>query len=1514
LENRKFMKIAKVLAVFAFFFVLILSIFIFNPKTEAYDNKITHPLLTEKIAELYNYIYEPDLTQKEIDLLMQGSTDEDTPPRWINHFYDPTTELGWSGKRLGDISQETVMTAAILVFGKEPVSVLNWVQNQELQNNQYSLYQGNRTFDSAVLYYLEGKKQEAYYSLGYVLHLIEDMAVPAHTRQDTHFDMAPEIFEQILDVKFDKGEPYEKWAEENGDIVPTLMDDLKKNYQPICNSLESCLIYLANYSNNNFFSQDSILDKEYAKPTVIRYVIINDKKYAYGENDQLLFVSENNPYRENSDIKIDNENYWNRLSPAAILAGVEVVKYFHEQAEKAKNNEIIIERPEKISFWKKVQTISTYGELARLWKLASFASMNPFSLWDDNSQQEDDQVKSQPPNILTDLGITYGEAQERMDDLQELLDLLNNREGGDNFSLSQFELPSLPQLELPSFELPSIEPPSLPSIEPPALEPPILGLPTLDMPPLLENPAQDQIPVQLTSNPAISSTSGGGGGSVIRPTYLKILITEIQILPLEKRFIELYNPNAAEVNLTGWYIQRKTKTGNSWDSFISSAQFNEKIIPPNGYFLIARSSTFNPDILLDSLTLSEDNVILLKNPNRDEVDKVGWGQTQNYEHLPTINPATGKSIGRIWDGTNQIHQDTDNNSIDFEKQSPTPKAQNISPTASPPSEPTPSEPEQEPESEPEPEPELPTDTVAPTTVFNLLSNQEDASFSINFEITDLSVENVSPSGLAVFQFRWQEKGGEWQEDVIQDIIDTPATYSGTRDFTGQDEKTYYFQVKAKDINNNESDWLPETPATTWIRTPKMILINEIQIDSIAGTGGADDDWVELYNSYDVGVSLSGWSIQRHTKSDPCVVDPDKINKKNFSNNEKGIFTIPAKGFFLIVSTKAKEELKDMADMTVGFSLTLDNTIYLVKNEDKIESGDDIDIIDKVGFGGQACFPEGNSAPSLSDPPNGGKSISRKKLGQDTNDNSADFAISDKTTPKTNIAIWDATEYSTCGSNSNPGTSYYDLRIRWQSSSQDISFYQVQYKRNNEEWQDWFSQPTQTEQTLRAINSLFNDEVYYFKARVQDLGGNMSGWSQIEVDLRNSVVINEVALFGTDADNQDQWIELYNKSDRDIDLTGWRIVSGSGYYDSLNLELQGTIPSKGYLVFEKNDDQTISDVTTNQILPNAIEINGRLNLVNEKSRLIDNFYSPGWLGWSEDDFVKNGNHYSMERISPYAFGSYKSNWKLNNGITINGADREENQIYGTPGQQNSNYQLYTPVATDFVENTVLPKSVDGVTESPYFFQGFVYVFKNKTLTIEPGVIIKFEPACSGLVIEGTLKVIGTTDEPIIFTSSSENHESNPWNFWAGIQFEKTSTDSTLENVIVNYAGNVCGEGFRAGIKVDQSSISLRNSTIERNLNNGLLLINSPSIIDTDQILDNKTSSYPWPPDEGKGITINGGSPTITNSNFERNHYGIYIGSWYDGDREVWVPAVPYIDAANTFTDNDFDIWPEPPPIP
>lgn len=195
---------------------------------------------------------------------MEGARKEDAPPRWVNHFYDPTTDLGWQGQKMGNMSQSNVLAAHYLFLSSNaPVSSLNWAANQELQNN-YSSYQGNQTWQKAIYKYNQGNKKQAFTALGHILHLLQDLTVPAHTRQDTHYEAFG-----------DPGEPYEKWAKENIDFshLIGLSPDIT------CQSLNDCFIKLAKYSQENFFSEGTILDKVYELPLYIKEIDVKEIRY-----------------------------------------------------------------------------------------------------------------------------------------------------------------------------------------------------------------------------------------------------------------------------------------------------------------------------------------------------------------------------------------------------------------------------------------------------------------------------------------------------------------------------------------------------------------------------------------------------------------------------------------------------------------------------------------------------------------------------------------------------------------------------------------------------------------------------------------------------------------------------------------------------------------------------------------------------------------------------------------------------------------------------------------------------------------------------------------------------------------------------------------------------------------------------------------------------------------------------------------------------------------------------------
>ena len=317
-----------------------------------------------------------------------------------------------------------------------------------------------------------------------------------------------------------------------------------------------------------------------------------------------------------------------------------------------------------------------------------------------------------------------------------------------------------------------------------------------------------QVEEDVSSNEVYFVPAGGG----VTENYSKILISEVQLagatglgLDDKQEFIELYNPNSQEVDLTNWYLQRKTASGSSWSTYASKNLFSGKKISANGYFLIARTGYFAglSDIFVDN-PITNDNSFALKNPGGDISDKLGFGNAIDPELATTTNPVAGQSVGRkVLDDNTE--EETNNNANDFELQTPTPRAQNITYV--------------QPSVSGGVEDALLLDTTPPQGSFALEDIQITADFAVNFTITDIA-NTVSPSGVGSYVFRWQEQGDVWQEDIIVQVVGNPWSADFSRDFSGQDGKTYNFQIKATDALGNESDWQPELAVTTQIVVSK----------------------------------------------------------------------------------------------------------------------------------------------------------------------------------------------------------------------------------------------------------------------------------------------------------------------------------------------------------------------------------------------------------------------------------------------------------------------------------------------------------------------------------------------------------------------------------------------------------------------------------------------------------------------------------------------------------------------
>ncbi len=87
-----------------------------------------------------------------------------------------------------------------------------------------------------------------------------------------------------------------------------------------------------------------------------------------------------------------------------------------------------------------------------------------------------------------------------------------------------------------------------------------------------------------------------------------------------------------------------------------------------------------------------------------------------------------------------------------------------------------------------------------------------------------------------------------------------------------------------------------------------------------------------------------------------------------------------------------------------------------------------------------------------------------------------------------------------------------------------------------------------------------------------------------------VKFSEIAWMGTQHSTYDEWIELYNDSDSDIDITNWVIEAEDG---TPTIHLMGTVKAHGYFLLERTDDTSVPDIEADQIYTGALENRGEV---------------------------------------------------------------------------------------------------------------------------------------------------------------------------------------------------------------------------------------------------------------------------------------------------------------------------------
>lgn len=301
----------------------------------AYETE-THTFLAEKTLEFYNNESSQKISQELAPFLIDGVRREDDAPRWMNHFYDPVYNRGLSydptidpGVNLGTwqasknwVNDEENQNKTKYKISAVMASILTAVQKQKISE---VTDETNFTWNKALRLYIKGDKEGAMFALGHVIHLLQDLSVPDHTRNDPH----------------PNDSVYENFSRKNPPVDKMLAD--KKMIQ--LNFLGDYFNGLAVYSNNNFYSKDTIgIQSGYNSPQPDYVLSLKGLNYGfrtdYEFGDFPLLRGKGILSLKNDSILDDVviNAYWSRLSVKSIQYSAGVIDLFFKEAERLKND------------------------------------------------------------------------------------------------------------------------------------------------------------------------------------------------------------------------------------------------------------------------------------------------------------------------------------------------------------------------------------------------------------------------------------------------------------------------------------------------------------------------------------------------------------------------------------------------------------------------------------------------------------------------------------------------------------------------------------------------------------------------------------------------------------------------------------------------------------------------------------------------------------------------------------------------------------------------------------------------------------------------------------------------------------------------------------------------------------------------------------------------------------------------------------------------------------------------
>tara|TARA_B100000745_G_scaffold279533_1_gene211087 strand:+ start:1914 stop:5174 length:3261 start_codon:yes stop_codon:yes gene_type:complete len=226
----------------------------------------------------------------------------------------------------------------------------------------------------------------------------------------------------------------------------------------------------------------------------------------------------------------------------------------------------------------------------------------------------------------------------------------------------------------------------------------------------------------------------------------------------------------------------------------------------------------------------------------------------------------------------------------------------------------------------------------------------------------------------------------------------------------------------------------------------------------------------------------------------------------------------------------------------------------------------------------------------------------------------------------------------------------------------------------------------------------------------DSVGNTSTSSAVTVEVITSpIVISEIAWGGTVANEDDEWLELYNRTNYELDVSNITITDSDG---GTSIPLSGTIATdpvywnyRTYII-ERGDGSATTRPEDLAYTFDTLSNNGEelvmmlatstISVVLDRTPAVST--CAGWCAGDDSDRRR-----SMERIDVDASGALASNWRTHDGYSYTiYKDSGSNYIFGTPWMENSagfpSFGYYcAPYTTPFEEGGTYSPTVPAKME-------------------------------------------------------------------------------------------------------------------------------------------------------------------------------------------------------------------------